>query len=45
MQAKDRELVQAQQQLREKVNRVNYIMFHVLCLSSCIRNSYDPVRV
>ena len=30
MQAKDRELAQAQQRLREKVNSVNYIMFHVL---------------
>ena len=29
-QQKDRELAQAQQRLREKVNSVNYIMFHVL---------------
>ena len=30
VQARDRELAQAQQRLREKVNSVNYIMFHVL---------------
>ena len=30
VQAKDRELAQAQQRLREKVNSVNYIVFHVL---------------